>query len=125
MDIASLLECQSGSRGSSGVRPPPTLASSWRGYEAIVVSLCPPSVQPSKSNGRSAQRQLPALPHRVADCLRSVHSGWVTLTHKIKGSTARRAASRRVVGIEHAILGGDQSEGVSSPTGASSLSTTA
>ena len=33
-------------------------------------------------------------------------------------------ASRRMVGIEHAILGGDQSEGVSSLTGASSLSTT-
>jgi hypothetical protein len=33
-------------------------------------------------------------------------------------------ASRRVVGIEHAILGGDQSEGVSSLTDASSLSTT-
>ena len=29
-----------------------------------------------------------------------------------------------MVGIEHAILGGDQSEGVSSLTGASSLSTT-
>jgi hypothetical protein len=33
-------------------------------------------------------------------------------------------ASRRVVGIEHAILGDDQSEGVSSLTVASSLSTT-
>ena len=37
----------------------------------------------------------------------------------------RGVASRRVVGIEHAILGGDQPEGVSSPTVASSLSTTA
>ena len=34
-------------------------------------------------------------------------------------------ASRRVVGIEHAILGDDQSEGVSSLTDAWSLSTTA
>jgi hypothetical protein len=32
-------------------------------------------------------------------------------------------ASRRVVGIEHAILGGNQSEGVSSLTDASPLST--
>ena len=34
-------------------------------------------------------------------------------------------ASRQVVGIDHAILGGDQSEGVSSLTDAWSLSTTA
>jgi hypothetical protein len=40
------------------------------------------------------------------------------------GAAKLVVASRRVVGIEHAILGGDQSEGVSSLTDAWSLSTT-
>jgi hypothetical protein len=43
----------------------------------------------------------------------------------LTGKTVMEVASRRVVGIEHAILGDDQPTGVSSPVVALSLSTTA